>query len=121
MLIFEKKTLKTRQATLLADQAIEITKSFRDSNWTNISSLTVNRQYFLTFSGSQWATSTATSTVDGFTRTIKAQTAYRDASGKLASSGTADSESKLMVAEVSWFYAGATSTVTTKTYLMHLF
>jgi prepilin-type N-terminal cleavage/methylation domain-containing protein len=121
MVIFEKKTLKTRQATLLADQAIEVTKSLRDDDWANIENLDIGEKYYLHFDDVDWALNLTPSMVNGFTQTVTAQTAYRDGSGKIAESGTADESTRLIVAEVSWPHVGETATVTSKTYLTDLF
>jgi len=121
MIIFEKKTIKTRQATMLADQAIEVAKSLRDDAWSNIADLTIGQNYYLNFDDVDWSIGSIESTVNGFTQTVTAETAYRDNDGKIAETGTADDSTRLIVVDVSWLYASATSTVTTKTYLTDLF
>ena len=115
------------QAAYLSEEGIEALKTMRDFGWvSNIASLTASSTYRLYFNTglSRWQATTSTSSamIDStFDRTFVLENAYRDASDNLASSGTADSNTRKVTVTVSWSSKGATSTKTLMTYISNLF
>ncbi|HZS43285.1 MAG TPA: type II secretion system protein [Candidatus Paceibacterota bacterium] len=113
------------QAAYLAEEGIEAAKSMRDFGWaSNIATLTNGTTYRFYYNTSlnKWQATTTVSRIDNvFDRTFTVGTAYRDGSDNLATSGTADSNTKLVTVNVAWNKRGATSTKTLQTYITNLF
>jgi len=120
------KALKQTQASLLLEEGAEAVKTIRDENWTTISSLTLDIDYYLTFNTgtNTWSLGTTpTSTIDSvFTRKVNFSAVNRDANDDIVTSGgTLDARTKKVTITVSW---PATSTTYTKTldfYLSDIF
>jgi len=122
MVVFEGQTLKKRQASLLADQGLEVVRVLRDSGWTaNVAPLTTNRNYYLRFNAGAWQATTTVQTNSPFYRTISLAPVYRDVNSRIASAGTLDTNTKLITVTVAWPYRSATSTMVTSGYLTNLF
>ena len=124
MMVFEGQTLKKRQASLLADQGLEVMRALRDNGWTaNMASLTTNHNYYLLFNSNTntWQATTTIQTNTPFYRTISLAPVYRDANSRIASAGTLDANTKLITVTVAWPYRSATSTVVSSGYLTNLF
>jgi type II secretory pathway pseudopilin PulG len=84
------QSLRQAQATLLIEEGVEAVKTIRDNAWTNISNLTNNTNYYLSFNNT-WSLATTPNTIDGiFTRNIVFYPVYRDGDYNIASSGTLD-------------------------------
>ncbi len=98
--------LKQTQASLLLEEGAEAVKSIRDANWTNISSLTLNTDYYLSFDNGTnvWSLSTIpTAIIDSiFTRKVLISSVLRDGTDKIASSGTLDIGTKKITITTSW-------------------
>lgn len=99
-----KANLKMTKASYLATEGIEVMKSIRDLGWSNISSITIDTDYYLYFDNqnSLWIATSTVQEVDGFTRKIKVFNVYRDGSDDIALSGTLDSNIKKIEISVSW-------------------
>ncbi len=122
MMVFEGQTLKKRQASLLADQGLEVMRALRDNGWTaNVATLTTNRNYYLRFNAGAWQATTTLQTNTPFYRTVSLAPVYRDVNSRIASAGTLDTNTKLITVTVAWPYRLATSTVVTSGYLTNLF
>ena len=121
--------LKSAKAAYLAQEGIEALKIIRDTNWTTISALTDNANYYLYFDTSSttnntWkATSTMSyATVDSiFTRSFKLNSVYRDANGRIQSSGTLDNNTEKVTVSVSWQSKSTTTTKYLSTYITKIF
>ncbi len=113
------------QASYLAEEGIEAAKSMRDFGWNqNINPLTVGTNYYPYFNtgANKWQATSSSSTIDAtFTRTFKVDNAYRDASDNLVTSGTLDSNSRLLTVNVTWVQGTSTKTKTLQTYLTNLY
>lgn len=124
-LIFSKSELSnvnTVQSALLAEETLEAVRLMRDASYANISGLTAGSSYFLNWNGSSWATSTNNILVDGFyERKFAVSAVYRDASDRIASSGTLDQNIKKVTATVSWRSGTGTTSTSVATYLTNLF
>lgn len=112
------------QSALLAEEAVEIVKFWRDSGWTaNIAPLSTSVNYYLSTSTGPWSATTTTVLALGkFTRTIRLQDVNRDSNGIIVfSGGTPDPGTRLLTATVSWPTSSGSTTRTLSTYVMNIF
>lgn len=118
-----RSTAQLVQASLLLEESLEVSKFFRDTGWVNISTPTTGTTYYLSFSGTNWATSTTNTYIDSvFERTIRLDDVYRDGTDDIVTSGgTIDAGTRKVTATVSWWDRTATSTRTIETYLVNIF
>jgi hypothetical protein len=119
-----RDALNRTQATLLASEGIEAARVMRDADWSNISGPTDGTSYYLYWTGTSWATSTAPSLVnDIFEWTITYNDVYRDATTHniVESGGVLDSDARKITSVVSWYDHGATTTRSVATYFTDLF
>lgn len=118
-----QKTGRIVQGSFLMEEGIEIAKIFRDTSWTNISGLTPGATYYLTWTGTKWATTTTNTFIDNvFERTLVVDNINRDGNDDIVSSGgTLDAGTKKVTVSVSWNEKGATTTKTVSTYLTNFF
>lgn len=114
---------KNVQASYLLEEGLEAVTGFRDKGWsTYISKLSTTTTYYLTFSGTSWATTTSPQYVDGeFLRSININDVKRDASDNISTSGTYDPNTKEVVATVSYSQGHATTTKSISTYITNLY
>jgi len=115
---------ETIKATILAEESLEAMRFLRDSSWsTNITPLSLDTDYSLIFNTGVWQTDVTNIYVDNiFERRVRLLSVYRDGSGDITSSGgTLDPNTVLVVSNVSWLKAGATTTKSISTYLTNLF
>ncbi|MDD5050303.1 MAG: hypothetical protein PHV93_00995 [Candidatus Pacebacteria bacterium] len=111
------------QGTFLAEEGLEAVRVLRDQGWNaNIQSLLSGTDYYLTFNGSTFQSTTTPLSVEStFLRTFRLSDVYRNASQDIAGSGTLDPKTKLITVSVSWNDHGATSTQSISTYLTNIF
>ena len=111
------------QAAFLAEEGIEVMRYLRDKSWSsNVGAMLPNTDYFITFSGTDWATTTALTYFGIFDRRIQLQAVSRDANDDIVSVGGAlDPNTRLITSTVSWPERGATSTKTVSAYITNLF
>jgi Tfp pilus assembly protein PilV len=111
------------KASALAEESLEIMRFFRDTSWdTNIVTLALDTDYFLTFANGVWGVNTTNIFVDSlFERKISLSAVYRDVNGDIITSGgTLDPDTVLVEASVSWLDREATTTKSISTYLTNL-
>lgn len=109
------------QATALLEEGAEVVRFLRDSAWSNISTKTVGTSYYPTFTGGTWTLSTTPTTVEEFTRKVIFSTAYRDGSNKLASSGTADANTRKVTVTTTWSGANGNESESLSFYISNIF
>lgn len=100
-----RQSLDTSQAAFLLEEGAEVVRLYRDVDWSNITSMTVNTNYYIGYDTdhNSWYFTTTPTTVDKFTRKIIFQNVNRDAvSGDIAVSGSNDIGTRLVIIEVSW-------------------
>jgi type II secretory pathway pseudopilin PulG len=106
---------KTKAVYLLED-GLEHVRYLRDGSWSTISSLSISTNYFLALSGSSMSITTATQTIDGYTRSFRIQNVYRNGSDDVVASttsgATADSSAKYITMNVTWGNPTTTLTLT---------
>ena len=118
-----RSTAQIVQGSLMLEESLEVAKFFRDTSWINISTPVTGTTYYLLFSGTNWATSTTNTFIDGmFERTIRFDDVYRDGTDDIVTSGgTLDTGTRKVTATVSWRDQSATTTKTISTYLTNIF
>ena len=66
------------QGAFLLEEGIEIVRFLRDESWsTHIATVTVNTDYYPTFSGSTWTLTTTPTTTNSFTRKVTLHDVFR--------------------------------------------
>ena len=110
------------EATFLADEGIDAVRVIRDKGWSvNITPLTVNSTYYLTWSGSTWVATTTNTYVDNtFERKFVLSAVYRDANSDIAASGNLDPNTKKVTVSVSYLKGSATTTKTLVVYITNI-
>jgi Tfp pilus assembly protein PilV len=122
-----EENLKSVKGAYLGQEGIEAVKIIRDTNWSNISSLTAGTSYYLYFDTSSstnntWKATTTASFVDSvFVRTFKLTTVNRDANGRIVTSGgTLDTNTEKVTVSVSWPSKSTTTTKFLSTYITNI-
>jgi type II secretory pathway pseudopilin PulG len=118
-------TTRHIQSGFLLEEGLEAVKLLRDEGWNaNIGSLSTTTNYYLTWSGTFWRTTTVPIKVENiFTRTIKFSDVRRDGVDSIAAAGTLDSGTKKVTVAVTWLVRGGSgmATDTAETYVTNLF
>ena len=112
------------QANFLLEEGLEVVRIWRDNGWANLGNWPAGTNYYLIWTGSQWATSTQNTFLDNkFERKIKLVSVSRDNSSDdiTSSGGTDDPGTKLVTMSVAWSNGVATTTKTISTYLTNFF
>ena len=127
---FFQKTLEVSSLTqsavqgdYLLEEGIEVVKLLRDAGYANnIAKLSTTTPTYLVWNGTNWATSTTNTFIDGrFERSILAGEVARDVNGDITTFGTFDPNTKLITVTVAWQARGATTTKTIQTYITNIF
>lgn len=122
---YSSRALPRMQASMLTEEGIEALRAMRDAGYASqIGTLNTGTNYYLswsTASSTYIATTTPVITDTFFTRTITVANAYRDGSYNLATTGTNDTNTKLVTVTVSWLENNATSTHILKSYVSNIF
>jgi len=107
------------RAYALLSEAMEATRSVRDDDWSNLSTLITGINYYPAISAGAWVLQgTDPGPIDGFSRWIVLDTAQRDTSGDIVSSGGAvDADTFLVTGHIEWQSLGVTKAKTLSTYL----
>ena len=123
-----RRAFHTSQVAFLLEEGAEAVRILRDNAWNNISNLTVDANYYPTFSGGTWTLSSTTNTVGIFTRKVVISNVNRDTSINtstskdiVSSGGVLDSGTKLVTVSVSWSEGGIIITKTLPFYITNIF
>ncbi len=117
-------TVSRVQATLLAEEGIEVVKFLRDESWNSkILPLALNTDYFLYSTSSVWqATTTEITLLNKFKQTIRFSDVKRLANGDISeSTGTVDSGTRKITTTVSWPLSTGTTTKSISAYVHNLY
>jgi len=87
------------EAQTLVREAEEAVRIIRERDWQEIGT---NGLYHPEVSGTSFVLATGSESINGFTRSLTIEDAYRDSSGAIKSAGLADPSTKKITAEVSW-------------------
>lgn len=117
------EALKATKAAFLAEEGMEAVRSLRDAGWTsNVAAVPAGQERHFSFDGSAWSLSATPTLIDSvYHRTVRLDSAYRNASGKLASSGTLEPNVRKATVTVSWQNRGATTTRALTAYVANIF
>lgn len=117
-----RRILNSTRAGFLLEEASEGVRMIRDTNWTNISSMSVGTSYHLIFANNKWQSTTTASMIDNiFDRTFSVSDVYRDGNYDIAGSGTLDPNTKKFTVNVAWWSGTATTTKSLIFYLTNFF
>lgn len=117
-----RQSLHASQASYLLEEGAEVVKILRDNSWNNITALTVNTNYYPTFSSPNWSLSATPNAVGIFTRTVTVANVKRDDNTKdISSVGSDDAGTKLVTVTVSWSEGGVVVNKTLSFYLLDIF
>ncbi len=106
------------QAAFILDEGVEILKILKKQSWSNVSSSTINTNYYFIWLDNQWQSTTTPVVIDNkFSRTFNIQNVYRDNDTLNIISDTngfLDENSRLININVEWFDNSSVSTNTKK-------
>ncbi len=107
------------RAYFLADEALEATRIVRDGGWSSVTSLLNGTRYYPVVQSGTWTLSNSNpGAINGYTRFITLYQVFRDANGNIASSGTADANTRRVQAQIQWTpEGGGTQTISLETYI----
>jgi len=116
------KALRQMQASMLMEEGVEAVKSIRDTNWTTISGLILNTDYYLSFSSIWTLGTTPVSQIDEiFTRKVIFSEVNRDSNDDIAVSGTLDTGIKRVNVTVEWPTPSGINSKSITFYLANIF
>ena len=111
------------QGDYLLEEGVETTKIFRDLSYTNnFIKISTTTNYYFAWSGTNWATTTTNTFIDGkFERKLTFTDVKRDVNSDISSSGTYDPDTKLVTVSVAWAGPSGTTTHSIQTYVTNIF
>jgi type II secretory pathway pseudopilin PulG len=117
---------KNLQSGYIIEEDLEAVTFLRDKSWTTyIQPLSTSTTYYLSWNAvanPYWQTTATPQYVDNtFLRSFVVRDVFRDANGKIASSGTYDPNTKFITASVAYYQGSATTTQTMSTYVANLY
>lgn len=97
-------SLRQAQANFLLEEGANAIKSFRNEDWSNISSLTLDTNYYFVISNGIWTLSRNANVIGGiFTRRIVFSAVSRNANDDIVTTGgTVDPDARLVTINISW-------------------
>ncbi|MFA7285591.1 MAG: prepilin-type N-terminal cleavage/methylation domain-containing protein [Candidatus Paceibacterota bacterium] len=119
-----RQSLNTTKASFFLEEGVEIVRAFRDSSWSNITSLSVNTDYYIEYDTSHngWYFTTTPNTIDGFTRKITFFNVNRNTTTQdIDTGGVNDNGTKLVVVTVSWQEGASLKTKSVSVYISDIF
>ncbi len=121
-IFISRQSTHATQAGFLLEEGAEAVRIVRDNAWSNIGALTLDTDYYPTFSGGTWTLALTPNIVGIFTRTVSAASVKRDnVTGDISDVGTDDPSTKLITVTVSWMEGGDTITKTLSFYIADIF
>ncbi len=117
-----QKSSHNLKAGFLLEEGAEAIKILRDDGWNNINSLSNGVNYYLSFNGATWVTTTTPVYVDNiFERKFVLSQVLRDANDDISSSGVVDPDTKKVTISIYWKEGGSGVVQTFSTYITNLF
>ena len=116
---FQDQSESKLEAINIAAETIEATRSVRNEDWNNFSSLSLDVPYYPVISSNKWTlSSTDPGSINGvYNRWVIIEKVYRDANDDISSSGTEDDQTKKITAFVEWDDRGQIKQIDLVTYL----
>ncbi len=120
-LVRSSMSIEQTQASLLAEEGVEIIKYLRDKDWgSHFVGAGANGPYSFAWD-QEWTTTTPNVYIDEkFLRTYTSEIVKRNASFNIASVGTDDPNTRKVTVSVDWLRKGATTTRTMSTYITNI-
>lgn len=113
------------QGDYLLEEGMEAVKIFRDKSYTrNIKNMSTTTTYYFSWTGTNWATTTTPTIVDGkYERKLTFEDVRRDSITKdISATGVYDPDVKLITVSVAWWTpVVGTTTRSIQTYIVNLF
>lgn len=112
------------QGDYLLEEGIEGAKILRDTSYSSsFGKMSTTTSYYLSWTGTTWATSTTNTLIDGkFDRKINLSDVKRDSgTSDIAAAGTYDPNTKLVTVAVSWRDSTGTTTRSIQSYITNIF
>lgn len=111
------------QGDYLLEEGMEATKIFRDLSYANnFLKMSTTTTYYFSWSGTNWATTTVNTFIDGkFERKLTFTDVKRDVNSDIAATGTYDPDIKMVTVSVAWSGPLGTTTHTIQTYITNIF
>lgn len=105
------------KAIYLAEDGLELLRYKRDQNWTNISSLPLNTNRYLSVGTSTVAITTTQEIIDGYYRSFRVTNVYRnpitdDIVASTSAGSVADTSAKYVTMTVGWGSPSTTVSIT---------
>ena len=95
------------KATILTEQALEVTRSMRDKSWDDFFALSLDTAYYPVFSANEWNLSLVNpGPIDIYTVSVQISGVFRDGDDNIFSSGTSDDQTRKVAATVTWTAPG---------------
>ena len=116
-----RQSLQQAQASFLLEEGVEAVKVVRDNDWSLISSLLPNTNYYLEFNSNLPNLTTTQNSLDIFTRIITTEYVYRDNNDDIAVSGVLDEGTRYITITISWLNGGQVLTKSLSFYLANIF
>lgn len=120
-----RQTESAVQGDYLLEEGMEVVKLLRDTSYTNnIKKMSTTTTYYLSWSGTNWATTTTKTLIDGkYERKFTLVDVKRDTSSKdISALGIYDPDVKLVTVTVAWWNpVVGTTTRSIQTYVLNLF
>jgi Tfp pilus assembly protein PilV len=108
------RALRQTEANMLLEEGVEAVKTIRDTDWTTISNLSLDTDYYLFFdtTSNTWTLNTSSTAPSGsiptypinsiFDRKVVVSNVERDSSDNIVETGTIDEGTKKVNITVSW-------------------
>jgi Tfp pilus assembly protein PilV len=118
-------SLRQTQASMLLEEGAEAVKSIRDADWTSISGLTLDTNYYLSYNTTTnvWSLSQTADTIDSFfTRTVVVSSVNRDINDDITTNGgITDSNTKKVTITITWNAPSGEASKTLVFYIANIF
>lgn len=128
MVALSLRNTDTVQATLLAEEGVEIARILRDKGWANIASSTEGSIYsfYWNNASSTWVSTTTIISSDFFERRVVYSPVYRNSSFDIVPTSfdpgvSVDTNSKKVTVTVTWPVAQGTSSKSIEAYIFNTF
>lgn len=103
ILLLTNNNLTTYKVLLMLDEGVDAVKSIRSNDWDDISALSDESTYGLSFSSNSWVlVASQEVSSDGLIREITFDDVYRDANDDISESGTLDPNTKKVTVTIIW-------------------
>ncbi len=123
ILVASRTTQDVVQGDYLLEEGVEVAKLLRDTSYkSNLGKMSTTTAYYFSWNGTNWATTTVNTLIDGkFERKLTLTDVKRDADKDIAATGDYDPDTKLVSVSVSWRGSSGTTTRSIQAYITNIF